>query len=103
VGDHVEVKIDAYPFIQHGTAKGTITSISEGSFTSGDNTQQNRSAFFKARVRIDSTPLRNVPANFRLIPGMTVSGDVMMGRRTIMSYIITGVLRTGAEAMREPQ
>ena len=37
LGDPVEVKLDAYAFIQHGTAKGEIKTISEGSFTDGDN------------------------------------------------------------------
>jgi hypothetical protein len=43
-----------------------------------------------------------VPADFRLIPGMTVTGDIMVGKRTILSYLVEGVMRTGSEAMREP-
>ena len=76
VGDHVEIKVDAFPFMRHGTAKGTVTTISEGSFTTDDNSAEPRTPFFKVRVRIDATPLRNVPDNFRLIPGMLVTGDV---------------------------
>jgi HlyD family type I secretion membrane fusion protein len=101
VGDKVQIKVDAYPFMRHGTAKGTITTISEGSFTLGDN-QQVRSPYFKVRVRIDEANLHKVPQNFRLIPGMTVQGDVLVGRRTILSYLVEGGLRTGSEAMREP-
>jgi len=100
-GDPVQVKLDAYPFMRHGTAKGTIMSISEGSFTQGDD-QQVRAPFFKARIKLDATQLRDVPSKFRLIPGMTVQGDVLVGRRTILSYLVDGGLRTGAEAMREP-
>jgi HlyD family type I secretion membrane fusion protein len=100
VGDTVQIKLDAYPFMRHGTAKGVITTISEGSFTQSDN--QARAPFFKARVRLEDTTLRNVPDNFRLIPGMTIQGDVLVGHRTIMSYLIEGALRTGSEAMREP-
>jgi HlyD family type I secretion membrane fusion protein len=101
VGDHVEVKVDAFPFMRHGTVKGTVTTISEGSFTITES-QQVRSPYFKVRVRIDSTALRNVPVNFRLIPGMTVQGDVLVGHRTMLSYLVEGGLRTGSEAMREP-
>jgi HlyD family type I secretion membrane fusion protein len=101
VGDKVQVKIDAYPFMRHGTAKGTITTISEGSFTLGDD-ERIRSPFFKVRVRIDQADLHAVPENFRLIPGMTVQGDVLIGHRTILSYLVEGGLRTGSEAMREP-
>jgi hemolysin D len=100
-GDNVEIKLDAYPFMRHGTIKGTIKTISEGSFTVGDN-QQARSPFFKARIAITAAQLHNVPSSFRLIPGMTAAGDVIVGRRTILSYLVEGGLRTGSEAMREP-
>lgn len=100
VGDPVQIKLDAYPFMRHGTAKGIITTISEGSFTESDN--QSRAPYFKARVRFEEMALRNVPENFRLIPGMTVEGDVLVGHRTILSYLVEGGLRTGSEAMREP-
>jgi hemolysin D len=100
VGDKVQIKLDAYPFMRHGTTGGVITTISEGSFTQED--QQARAPFFKARVRLENATLRNVPSNFRLIPGMTVQGDVLVGHRTILSYLVEGGLRTGSEAMREP-
>jgi len=101
VGDPVQVKLDAYRFMQHGTAKGHIKTISEGSFTTDDNNVP-ISPYFKVRVTIDEVRLRNVPPDFRLIPGMTLSGDILIGKRTILSYLVEGTLRTGAEAMREP-
>jgi hemolysin D len=108
VGDTARIKIDAYPFMRHGTATGKITTISEGSFTEGPSgtgsmtAGQSRDPFFKARIRIDAAQLHDVPANFRLIPGMTVQGDVLVGHRTILSYILESGMRTSFEAMREP-
>jgi multidrug efflux pump subunit AcrA (membrane-fusion protein) len=87
--------------MQHGTAKGVIKTISEGSFTTDDNNTP-VAPYFKVRVAITEVKLRNVPAGFRLIPGMTLTGDIMVGRRTILSYLVEGGLRTGSEAMREP-
>jgi len=101
VGDPVQVKLDAYPFIRHGMAKGVVKSISEGSF-SVDANNTPVTPYFKVRVTMKDVHLRNVPADFRLIPGMTVAGDIMVGRRTILSYLVEGALRTGSEAMREP-
>jgi multidrug efflux pump subunit AcrA (membrane-fusion protein) len=101
VGDPVRIKLDAYNFLYHGTAEGTIATISDGTFTQENN--QVRAPFFKARVKLEKVALRNVPSNFRLIPGMTLQGDVLVGNRTILSYLISGALRTGSEAMREPQ
>ncbi|MFO0996673.1 MAG: HlyD family type I secretion periplasmic adaptor subunit [Alphaproteobacteria bacterium] len=100
-GDPVEVKLDAYRYLVHGTAKGVVKTISEGSFTVGDDNSV-QPPYFKARITITEANLRSVPSTFRLIPGMTLSGDIIVGRRTIASYLTEGVLRTGTEAMREP-
>jgi hemolysin D len=101
VGDPVQIKLDAYRFMRHGTAKGIVKTISEGSFTLDDNNQP-VPAYFKVRAIIKEVKLHNVPADFRLVPGMTLQGDIMVGRRTILSYLVEGAIRTGSEAMREP-
>jgi HlyD family type I secretion membrane fusion protein len=101
VGDTVQLKLDAYRYLQHGTAQGIIKTISEGSFTTDDNNMP-VAPYFRVRVAITDAHLRNVPADFRLIPGMTLVGDILIGRRTILSYLVEGSLRTGREAMREP-
>ena len=54
-------------------------------------------------MAITDAHLRNVPPNFQLIPGLTVNGDILVGGRTIMSYLLEGAMRTGSEAMREPE
>jgi hemolysin D len=101
VGDPVHLKLDAYPFLRHGMAQGVVKTISEGSFSVDDNSQPVK-PYFKVRVTVKDVHLRNVPRDFRLIPGMTIVGDIMVGRRTILSYLVEGALRTGSEAMREP-
>jgi HlyD family type I secretion membrane fusion protein len=101
VGDPVQIKLDAYRYIHHGMAKGVIKTISEGSFTTDDNNIA-VPPYFRVRVAIKEVKLRNVPADFRLIPGMTLTGDIMVGKRTMLSYLVEGGLRTGSEAMREP-
>jgi hemolysin D len=101
MGDPVQLKLDAYRFMQHGTAKGIIKTISEGSFTTDENNVP-VPPYFKVRVNISQVHLRNVPSDFRLIPGMTLTSDIMVGRRTILSYLVEGAMRTGSEAMREP-
>jgi len=100
-GDPVRIKLDAFRFTSHGAAKGVIKTISDGTFTDADNGRI-RSPYYKVRVALTDVRLRNVPASFRLIPGMTVQGDILIGGRTILSYMLEGALRTGSEAMREP-
>jgi HlyD family type I secretion membrane fusion protein len=100
-GDKVRVKLDAYRFTSHGVATGVIKTISDGSFTTTEDGQI-VAPYYKAEVAITNAKLRNVPAGFRLIPGLTIDGEVLVGSRTIMSYLLGGALRTGSEAMREP-
>jgi len=82
---------------------GVVKSISEGSFTTDNNGQPTQSPYFKIRVAIKKINLYNVAHDFRLVPGDTLTGDVLVGRRTLLNYLLEGVLRTGAEAMREPE
>jgi hypothetical protein len=92
---------EAYRFLEYGVAKGVVKSVSQNSFTLDDNNQP-VSPYFKVHVAITEVKLHNVPKNFRLLPGDTLTGDVMVGERTIMSYLLEGIMRTTSEAMREP-
>jgi hemolysin D len=101
LGQQVQLKLDAYRYLEYGVARGVVKSISENSFTLDDNNQPT-TPYFKVHVAITDTKLRGVPKSFRLVPGDTLTGDVMVGERTIMSYLMEGILRTTTQAMREP-
>jgi hemolysin D len=110
VGDPVTIKFDTYRFLEHGSGEGVVKTISEDAFTqsSGQDTitkgteNQTRSPYFDARITIKALHLHDVPPNVRLIPGMTLQADIVVGERTIMWYLLGGALRSGAEAMHEP-
>jgi HlyD family secretion protein len=102
VGNPVRIKLDAYSYVIYGEALGTVKSISEGSF-SVDVNNTPVAPYFKVRVKVTKLELHGTPPDFRLIPGMTLVGDIMVGERTIMSYLTETLLRQGEEAAREPQ
>jgi hemolysin D len=102
VGDPVQLKLDSYSYTLYGLANGVVKSISEGSFSEDDNNTP-VAPYFKVRVRVTALKLHDVPADFRLIPGMTLEGDIMVGSRTIMSYLTETLMRQGSETMREPE
>jgi hemolysin D len=116
VGDEVTVKLDAYEFVEHGTATGRLRWISEGTFTedlltggTGATGAQSVNAagaaqpYYKARISLTKFDFRDVPKDFRLLPGMTLSADVHVGRRHLLLYLLKGLLRVGFESMREPE
>ncbi len=101
LGQKVQLKFDAYRFTEYGMAHGVVQSISDNSFTVDQNNQPVL-PYFKVHVAITDLRLRHLPKNFRLMPGNTLTGDVMVGQRTIISYLVEGILRQTSEAMREP-
>ena len=100
-GDPVTVKLDTFNFIEHGTIDGTLRWISEGAFTNDDNGSTTE-PYYKARVALNEINLRELPKDFRLIPGMTLAGDIHISTRSILMYLVSGALRGMGEAMREP-
>jgi HlyD family type I secretion membrane fusion protein len=112
VGDPVTIKFDAYKFLEHGTGKGVVKTISQDSFTEASTqdavTSPNGTAatqrppYFDARITITDVKLHDVARNYRMSPGMTLEADIVVGRRTILWYLIGGAMRSGAEALREP-
>ena len=102
-GDPVKVKFDAFNFIEHGTAAGTVRWISEGAFVVNEDTgQATQEPFYKVRIALTNIDLHNVPDSFRLIPGMTLTADVHIGTRSVFMYIVNGAVQGMNEAMREP-
>jgi HlyD family type I secretion membrane fusion protein len=112
-GDLANIKFDAYKFLEHGMAEGRVKTISEESFTqtssqdvvttaAGASAPEKRTPYFAARIVITAVKLHDVPPDFRLVPGMTLQADIVVGRRTIMWYLLGGALRSGSEAMHEP-
>lgn len=100
-GDDVTIKLSAYNFVDHGTVEGKVKSISEGAFTTDENGQPVE-PYYKVRVTLGKIALRNVPDNFRLVPGITLTGDIHVGTRSLFTYLIGGLVRSTDEAMREP-
>ena len=109
-GNPVTIKFDAFPSTQYGDAEGSVRFMSPDSFQ-GDPDQKQRgvqqmpqtgAAFFRARITIDDVKLHDTPENFRLGPGMPVTADVKVGKRTVLQYLLSRVLPVALDGMREP-
>jgi HlyD family secretion protein len=58
--------------------------------------------FYKVRISITRVELRNVPADFRVLPGTTLSADIHVGTRSVFWYLVRGIVKGYDESMREP-
>lgn len=100
-GAPVRIKLNAFPFQKHGTLNGIVRTISEDTFSRGRETPGMNVTYYRARVTVDGK-LENTGDNFRLIPGMEAQGEIKVGRRRIIEYIIHPLIKTLDEAIREP-
>ncbi len=105
VKEQVRIKFDAYPFQKFGTATGMIRTISRDAFTPNPNDGAIGPAalpFFKARVQLGDTGLRTSDESVRLLPGMSVTAEIKVGRRTVISYFLYPLIRGLDDSIREP-
>lgn len=107
----VIVKFDTFPFSQYGFAEGVVRIVSPDSFTAQSEARNPTSdippptaaePFYRSRIAIDRVALHGVPVGFRVIPGMPVTADIKVGKRTVLQYFIGMVAPIPQEAMREP-
>lgn len=109
-GDSARVKLDAFPFQRHDTLPGQVRVISEDAFQRNNpevlvDAAPDKGAsqtFYRTRISLLSTTLRNVPEGFRLMPGMKVRAEIKVGRRSVISYFLYPIIRAFDESMREP-
>lgn len=100
VDDPVTIRLEALPFTKHGTMPGRILSISEDAYIADE--RQEEEPAYHATVELGEADFRNPPKNFRLVPGMRLTGDVNVGKRTVLSYFLRPLLRWLDTSIREP-
>ena len=59
-------------------------------------------AFYRSRISLDENKLHDTPAGFRMVPGMPVTVDIKVGKRTMVPYLLSRVLPVAMDGMREP-
>ena len=114
-GNHVTLKVETLPYSQYGTIDATIRSVSPDSFsTSQDDASPKRGSqptqarapggatYYRARIDIGESHLHDTPDGFRMMPGMPITADVKVGKRTVMSYLLSRFLPVFMDGMREP-
>ncbi|HEY4041817.1 MAG TPA: HlyD family type I secretion periplasmic adaptor subunit, partial [Rhodopila sp.] len=58
--------------------------------------------YFRGTVSMDEIKLHNLPTGFRMTPGMPVTVDIKVGKRTVMAYMLSRIVPTLTEGLREP-
>jgi len=102
-GDPVAIKVEAYNYLEHGMVEGHLRVLSADAFTTSDDDKAMPvKPYYKGYVALDRVNLHGVPADLKLVQGTPVTADIRVGQRTLLSYLVTGALRSVDESMREP-
>ncbi len=112
VGDPVTIKFETFPYFVYGTAHGLVRTVSPDSFhrplddrekVGKPRTEEaSGTMFYRAKISMDEMRMHDLPQGFRITPGMPVTADVKVGKRTMIQYMMSRVIPVATEGMREP-
>jgi hemolysin D len=105
VGQAVRIKFEAFPFQKYGTASGTVRVVSQDTFApdpKGEGAHRMPAPYYRVLVGVTDTKLRLQSERTQLIPGMAVTAELKVGRRSVISYFLYPLLRGLDESIREP-
>ncbi len=101
-GDAAHIKVDAYPFQKHGSLEGKLRYISQDSFHRDATAGSGLDAYYLGRVKLASSRLKNMPEFAKLLPGMTMTAEILVGKRSVLSYIMWPLTKAMDESLHEP-
>ena len=97
IGQPVTVKVQAYDFLRFGTLSGAVERVA------ADAAADPRSGAltYGITVRTHGAELGSGAERFSVVPGMAVDIDLLVGERTILSYLTDRIFRMQQAAFRE--
>ncbi len=90
------VRIGAFDYARFGALDGEVTEVSADTLT-----DEREGRYY--RVRIEAIPPSGTGDAMAILPGMTATGDVVVGERTILSYLLSPLLKFRDTALRDPR
>jgi len=116
-GQETEIKIDTFNFTRYGLLRGKVVSVSQDAIVrdkpqdkTGDKVAdaetstsepKGQELVYAARISLDRTQMQIDNNLVNLSPGMAVTVEIKTGSRTVISYLLSPLLRYRQEMLRE--
>lgn len=95
-GLQARVRIGAYNYATYGTLEGHVTDVSADTIN-----EEKGGRYYRVNVEVDvATLLTGGRQPGALVPGMPASADIVVGKRTILSYILSPLFKFSDGAFR---
>lgn len=107
-GQHVKLKLTAYPFQKYGMIDGVVQQVgadsTEQNQQRSNNTEESKTqlpASYKTLIKLSMQELKVNDRVLELNPGMQVSAEIKLADQTVMEYLLSPVRKAFHEAARE--
>ena len=114
-GQDAEIKVDTFNFTRYGLLHGKVVTLSQDAIppdSAGKSDLLKQSAgdrggagasepAYEARVSFDQTKMQIDDKLLDLSPGMAVTVEIKTGKRRIIDYLLSPILRGRQESLRE--
>lgn len=110
-GQPVKVKLAAFPFQKYGMVEGTVEHVSADAADGNTQGQQNGGAVergakaapltYRALVALKAMRLEQDNELLPLAAGMQATAEILLGRRSVLEYLLSPVQKAWHEAGRE--
>lgn len=95
-GLNAEVRVSAYDAGELGVLQGRVTEVSADSIKDGRD-----DPYFLVNILINALP--PLYADRAMVPGMTVTADIVTGQRTILGYLLSPLRKFTYNMFRDPR
>ena len=116
-GQDVEIKVDTFNFTRYGLIHGEVLSVSQDAVIrdrkqdrsdqralgtqNGSSEPQGQELDYSARISLDRTRMQIDDRMVNLSPGMAVTAEIKTGSRTILTYLLSPLLRYRQDTLHE--
>jgi len=117
-GQEAEIKIDTFNFTRYGMLRGRVVTLSQDAIARDKATErsgpsktlaalaessepQGQELVYAARIALDSKQLNIDGKLIDVGPGMAISAEIKTGRRRVIEYLLSPLLRYKQDALRE--
>ena len=96
-GQEAIVKFTAYDYTIYGGLKAQLEQIGADTITDEDK----KTTYYVIKVRTERSHLGTDEKPLLIIPGMVASVDIITGKKSVLSYVLTPLIRAPAAAFHE--
>ena len=91
-----EIKVDAFPYTKYGLLEGVVSHLSPDAIEN-----PNQGLVYQARIRMERDTIIAEGREVRLSPGMSVVVEIKTGKRRIIEFFLSPLLRYRKESLGE--